>query len=238
MAGGDIHQRTYRTLAKVIETMNCGLVGRDCKGTIVFVNERLLEWLSYSREEVEGQHLTKLLPPELHDLILAEIEATDHGDLRTRLTMLQRKNSATFPVLIIPQRFFDTKGKLAGGFCVVVDLGGVQTAKPAGYRADGDVRATLDRIALELQTISLAANLPSVPAIAVQHAELKTLSRREKEVLSHLVVAERVKTIAERLHVSEHTVRNHLKSIYQKLDVRSQSELIQLVRSLGTQGLF
>jgi PAS domain S-box-containing protein len=234
VAGADIHQRTYRTLAKVIETMNCGLVGRDCKGTIVFVNERLLAWLSYSREEVEGQCMTKLVPPELHDVVLGEIKATDQGDLRTRLTMLRRKDSTTFPVLIIPQRFFDSNGKLAGGFAVVVDLGAVQTAKPAGYRADGDVRATLDRIALELQTISLAANLPSVPAVALHHPELKTVSRREKEILSLLVVGDRVNSIAKLLHVSEHTVRNHLKSIYQKLDVHSQSGLIQLIRSLGT----
>lgn len=50
----------------------------------------------------------------------------------------------------------------------------------------------------------------------------------------HLVAGERVPTIAGKLFISPHTVRNHLKSIYSKLQVHSQSELIVLVRSLAS----
>jgi DNA-binding CsgD family transcriptional regulator len=40
-----------------------------------------------------------------------------------------------------------------------------------------------------------------------------------------------VGAIAERLKVSEHTVRNHLKAVYRKLDVHSQVELLSRWRS-------
>jgi DNA-binding NarL/FixJ family response regulator len=52
--------------------------------------------------------------------------------------------------------------------------------------------------------------------------------------LSPLVAGDRVPTIADRLHISQHTVRNHLKSMYRKLDVGAQADLIALVRSLAS----
>jgi DNA-binding NarL/FixJ family response regulator len=40
-----------------------------------------------------------------------------------------------------------------------------------------------------------------------------------------------VPTIAKALYLSQSTVRNHLSVIFQRLGVRNQEELIQLVRS-------
>jgi DNA-binding NarL/FixJ family response regulator len=57
------------------------------------------------------------------------------------------------------------------------------------------------------------------------------ISRREMEVLHLLVAARDISQIANQLFISEHTVRNHLKSMFQKLGVHSQRELIQ--KSLG-----
>jgi DNA-binding NarL/FixJ family response regulator len=52
------------------------------------------------------------------------------------------------------------------------------------------------------------------------------LTPREREIVSALSSGHRVGAIAERLRVSEHTVRNHLKAVYRKLDVHSQVELL------------
>ena len=65
------------------------------------------------------------------------------------------------------------------------------------------------------------------------HPILKELSPREQEVLMHLVAGERVPAIARVLHISPHPVRNHLKSMYRKLSVSTQSELIQKVRDIS-----
>ncbi|MCH2109367.1 MAG: LuxR C-terminal-related transcriptional regulator [Polyangiaceae bacterium] len=57
----------------------------------------------------------------------------------------------------------------------------------------------------------------------------KRLSSRELEIVQALSSGQRVKDIAQELIISTHTVRNHLKAIYRKLNVRSQFELISLM---------
>ena len=57
---------------------------------------------------------------------------------------------------------------------------------------------------------------------------IDTLSRREQEVLGWFLRGFGTATIGSRLHVSPQTVRNHLKNVCRKLDVRSQVELREL----------
>ena len=59
---------------------------------------------------------------------------------------------------------------------------------------------------------------------------LDRLSRREYEVVKLLLHGDRVPVIARQLFVSQSTVRNHLSSVFRKLRVRSQQELIVLLR--------
>jgi len=49
-------------------------------------------------------------------------------------------------------------------------------------------------------------------------------ARRETEVVQRVVAGRTVRDIAGELHLSAHTVRNHLKSAYRKLGVHSQAE--------------
>ncbi len=58
----------------------------------------------------------------------------------------------------------------------------------------------------------------------------RAISRREREIVAHLAAGERVSDIAQTLAISPHTVRNHLKSVYQKLGVHSQGELLDCCR--------
>jgi DNA-binding NarL/FixJ family response regulator len=52
------------------------------------------------------------------------------------------------------------------------------------------------------------------------------LSDREKEILEYLVKGYSQKMVAAELHLSKHTVNNHIKNIYQKLQVHSVSEAV------------
>lgn len=60
-----------------------------------------------------------------------------------------------------------------------------------------------------------------------EHAD--RLSMRERQIVEALASGRRVKDIAQDLVISTHTVRNHLKAIYRKLNVRSQFELLSLM---------
>jgi DNA-binding CsgD family transcriptional regulator len=59
--------------------------------------------------------------------------------------------------------------------------------------------------------------------------QLKALSARQWEVLSHLMRGERVPTIAKEMFVSASTVRNHLSAIFQRFGVHSQAELLATI---------
>lgn len=57
------------------------------------------------------------------------------------------------------------------------------------------------------------------------------LTPRETDILELMLRGHRVPGIAERLYLSPHTVRNHLKVLFRKAGVSSQTELIERLRS-------
>jgi len=59
----------------------------------------------------------------------------------------------------------------------------------------------------------------------------ETLTKREQEIVLELLDGGRVNTIAEQFGLSPRTVRNHIKSVFSKVNVHSQSELIELGRT-------
>ncbi|MDD5095323.1 MAG: response regulator transcription factor [Dehalococcoidia bacterium] len=62
------------------------------------------------------------------------------------------------------------------------------------------------------------------------HAEKMKLSFREGEVFDLLMTGKSNKEIAESLCLEEQTVKNHLRHIYSKLNVRNRHEAIDLMR--------
>ena len=63
----------------------------------------------------------------------------------------------------------------------------------------------------------------TVPRSALRPVD--TLTRREKSIISCLVQGWRNREIAERLHITEQTVKNHLRTIYDKVGVSDRLEL-------------
>ncbi|HZS43746.1 MAG TPA: LuxR C-terminal-related transcriptional regulator, partial [Blastocatellia bacterium] len=59
-----------------------------------------------------------------------------------------------------------------------------------------------------------------------EEARIATLTIREREVINLVGLALRNKAIAERLFISEATVRHHLTSIFSKLEVESRLGLV------------
>lgn len=62
---------------------------------------------------------------------------------------------------------------------------------------------------------------------------LRQLSARERQVLDLLGQGYRPRSIAETLHLSPDTVRNHLKAMFKKTGTHSQEELTALLRASG-----
>lgn len=88
----------------------------------------------------------------------------------------------------------------------------------------------LERIALEVELAGGSTGLFPGTDVVGNRKDILTLSPREREILQSLLIGHRVTMIAKSLHISQSTVRNHLKSIFRKLDVSSQSELLDKLK--------
>ncbi|MER2494386.1 response regulator transcription factor [Catenovulum sediminis] len=62
-------------------------------------------------------------------------------------------------------------------------------------------------------------------------ATISQLSSREQQVLQCIIQGLSNSLIAQRLHVTEHTVKFHCKNIYSKLQVKNRVELICTARN-------
>ena len=71
---------------------------------------------------------------------------------------------------------------------------------------------------------------PPGPSAGVSDEE-RVVTRREEEVLQLIADGCSTPEVAERLYISQKTVKNHLASIYQKLDARDRTQaVLQAVR--------
>jgi len=104
---------------------------------------------------------------------------------------------------------------LADGLWLTLRAARMDTAQPAPQR---DIAVSIE---------------PAAPNDRVTvFARASGLSTREAELLEHLVTGADTRGIARYLFVSEHTVQDHLKSIFTKTGTRSRRTL--LARALGT----
>ena len=224
-------QPTYDQILQAVEFLNAGFVAHTADRRIVFANERALELLGYTAEELDGRDLLCLFPEEIQEVLQGELEAIGSGDLRPRVTVLRRKDGRTFSAVSSARAMQDENG-VTSIVSVFMDLAEVQTAKRIGSGETGGMAATLERIAGELRTLSLFTGA-SAPAVPHDHPDLDLLSDREREILVELLGGSRAPAIAKKLHISPHTVRNHLKSMFRKLEVPDQAALIERVRALA-----
>jgi DNA-binding NarL/FixJ family response regulator len=89
---------------------------------------------------------------------------------------------------------------------------------------------------LEPSMLSLMFGGPAKPP---RNARLlDTLTPREREIVAMVSLGLKNKAIAERLFISETTVRHHLTSIFSKLSVTSRLELMRYAYSTAATGTF
>lgn len=229
--GWDLHP-TLEGVLLGIERMGCGLLVEDRDGVLRYANRRILELTGYEAAELDGMPVSKLVPEELHEYLRIEQAKTREGDARTRLSALRRKDGRAIPVAVAPQWLADTPRGEPVVISVVIDLAEVHAARPMGALA-GSLASELANVASRLQSLSFSASLSDRADTPADHPALRELSAREKQILALLMQSLRVPAIADRLFISQSTVRNHLKAIYRKVGVASQRELVDWVTALS-----
>ena len=90
---------------------------------------------------------------------------------------------------------------------------------------DTDLSAELAR--------TLLAELPGPAGAAAPAAAATVLSQREAEVLQMFADGCSTVEVGQRLYISAKTVKNHLASIYEKLDARDRTQAVLTAVRMG-----
>ena len=121
-------------------------------------------------------------------------------------------------------------GEGSNGFAFTVcrEASRPQDADPSRDATEG-LSPVLEATDAHQKVFGLAAWMAAFPT-ALRAPELSTLTPREHEIVLRLAFGDRVRTIAEDLHLSQSTIRNHLTTVFRKFNVSSQTELLARLR--------
>lgn len=197
----------------------------DDKWEIVTVTTDLREITGQAPADVRGRSLLQLLSEESAN----------------RVRELERANPAK-PFALFPATFREPNvPELAACFLVgapcrrkprdrMFAFVGREHRATAGRTArERELEERLRRISAEVRAAGLIDLLGDVGVPPGKIGE--ELSTRQLEIMEMLVRGARVPTIARTLYISPSTVRNHLSTIYRRLNVHSQAELLDKLRA-------
>ena len=218
-------------------------------GRILAANQTLAAMLGYRDPDDLMSRVTDIgaglyvNPQERLDWIAA---VERDGPMPVFECALRRQDGTTILVSIRARAVFDDQHQLCYLEGIVEDI---TERKPLassgnGARADesGQMRtrvarmeSALHRIASELALIGMDRSFQVDRLNPSELAGFKSLTKRETEVLRAIVTGDRVRTIAKTLNLAPNTVRNHLKSIFIKLGVRSQVDLVEKLKKRSSE---
>lgn len=108
-------------------------------------------------------------------------------------------------------------------------------------RSEGELVEAIEAVMTDASWFSRSvveklASFKQVTGGPMPTAGLDTLSDREREVLGLICQGRNDKQMSEALHLSPHTVRNHVGSLYRKIGVGSRSAAVVWARERGVTG--
>jgi DNA-binding CsgD family transcriptional regulator len=222
-----VSERMPPPSSRLHESVVSPSVVMDAKGRLLDISDEYSEKVGYDRERAIGLcHPFPWCP------------ASEVSRCKSRLALLSSASATEAGVTSMSWSCGsgdDEHGVAGGSICVAVSqpgmLVGAATVRAETRTRSRDLEAAVHRIALELARLGEAAPVLPTPDSPESCEGLELLSAREWEVLTPFLAGRRVSSIAPLLFISPHTVRNHLQSIYRKVGVRSQSELIDKLGS-------
>ncbi len=146
-------EERYRTL---VETMSDGLLVRDERNTIAYVNPRLCHMWEYKREEIIGRPLVNFLDEANRlvldeQLILRRKGVMDHYELTWTA-----KSGRKVPTIMSPKPIFDSSGSFKGSFVVITDITRRKEAEDALRKARDTLEIRVRERTAELAGINEA----------------------------------------------------------------------------------
>ena len=198
-------------------------IGRiDVDFKIVWVSSDIRRFMGVEPAALEGtQMLAAVDPRDVRALVEADAALAHEVSVAIRVSV-SCPTSRAVALCCVLTRLVGSTDML---FAVTRPVTAVEGAYGSAERA-ARLEQSLQRIAAEVEASGVLQRFAALPA-AQAAQDMRNLTRRQWQVLSHLLKGERVPTIAKELFISQSTVRNHLAAIFERFGVHSQPELLE-----------
>jgi PAS domain S-box-containing protein len=201
----------------VLDSLPVPVAAQDAAGTIVYANRAGCERFGFSPSDLEGCTAADFLDPANRRVWNRQLGKQGKRAAGPYL-ITWRTSRGRFRTQVFPVALHGANGEFAGSAAIVIPID-----------ADGAMAAA-DRHALARATSALSSAVPGFGAETTRPAAvisaLERLSPRERELLLLALHGLSGPAVARRLGIRAQTARNHFKSIYRKLAVRSRLELL------------
>jgi two-component system nitrate/nitrite response regulator NarL len=201
----------------------------DDHRSVLWGLEKLIEGET-PRMQVVGKATTsaealKLLDEVQPDIILLDLDLGGENGSNA-IQALMAKSKAKVLVLTGSRDIAVHDAAVLAGAMGVVEKGEPAETILKAIRKVHEGEIWLDRSATGRIFLELSRN-KAAEAQNPEQRKIASLTPRERQIVVEIGsdAAAGSKVIAERLHISEHTLRNHIASIYEKLEVSSRLEL-------------
>lgn len=167
----------------------------------------------------------RLLDEARPNLVLLDIDLGGESGINAIPNLISKSGAKVLVLTGSRDQSVHDAAVLAGAMGVVEKGESAETILKAIQKVhEGEV--WLDRTATGRIFLELSRN-KAAEAQSPEQRKIASLTPRERQIVAEIGsdAAAGSKVIAERLHISEHTLRNHIASIYEKLEVSSRLEL-------------
>jgi DNA-binding NarL/FixJ family response regulator len=201
----------------------------DDHRSVLWGLEKLIEGES-PRMQVIGKATSpleamRLLDDVKPDIILLDLDLGGESGINSVQALIAKSGAKVLVLTGSRDASLHDSAVLAGAVGVVEMGEPAETILKAIQKVhEGEIwldRTATGRIFLEL------SRSKSAGALNPEQRKIASLTPRERQIVAEIGsdAAASSRIIAERLHISEHTLRNHIASIYEKLEVSSRLEL-------------
>jgi DNA-binding CsgD family transcriptional regulator len=226
------HDNQFRALppvSSVPEPGNMVLGTVDSSWRVDRISQDVAPLLGLTPEQCTGQPVLGIIHPSDVPAFLAAVEHARRGERAARLVLRVSGRDRDWTEVTVVLATISPGDPPALAFALIRNDDDAAADSPGGSSREMRLEAHMLRIADELHAAGMIPRLQQLPDLS-QEPKLGKLTSREWAVLTRLLDGQRVSAIAADLYVSPSTVRNHLSSIYAKLGVHSQVDLIRLIR--------
>ncbi|MDQ2838601.1 MAG: LuxR C-terminal-related transcriptional regulator [Actinomycetota bacterium] len=185
------------------------------------VSDNIESLLGYPPGDVLGQSLLHLVAaPDIAGVLFALAQATSSQQGVSLTIRMLRPNSRQLRCQLV---LLPLEPEPSCAFAL-------QPAREfsESYRSVDEFRLLLRRFTQGIQAAGTARDLTE--GRQPRNRSLAELTARETQIVNRLLAGDRVPAIARQLFLAQSTVRNHLSAVFSKLGVKSQQELIVLLR--------